>query len=170
MTHGVDVSYEAVEDFSSCFLAIGVFSVLFFCVFLAIVRRLSPDEDDIEAGPSASFASEDEDEFAASEDDRDRDRGEEEEEEEEEDKDDNASTEALYGSSREHSEDELEVLELPLPLVPILPQDFPFPYNRECGICFGEFVPEDPLANIPCQHAFHLACLSDLVRCPLCRR
>ncbi|XP_065871348.1 probable E3 ubiquitin-protein ligase RHY1A [Euphorbia lathyris] len=46
--------------------------------------------------------------------------------------------------------------------------------SRDCSICLENFVDEDKLIHLPCEHRFHSACLDRWIRscgdCPYCRR
>jgi E3 ubiquitin-protein ligase DOA10 len=47
------------------------------------------------------------------------------------------------------------------------------PTHRACAICQGDYALGDTLAHLPCQHAFHEACVSEWLvkyskKCPVC--
>ena len=46
--------------------------------------------------------------------------------------------------------------------------------QRKCSLCLEDYVPNDTLLRLPCQHEFHSDCIHDAVRhqhatCPICR-
>ncbi|ETW03457.1 hypothetical protein H310_04915 [Aphanomyces invadans] len=59
-------------------------------------------------------------------------------------------------------------------LVPFHPSASTAPTDEICPICLVEFVADEQLRQLPCQHHFHAACIGEWLEhnltCPMCKR